>query len=224
MECAKTREAVERSTREGLASEPLTDTFPPIDPKHTALLVMDYQPAILGSLTDTEALLARVAAAIAVVRRSGGEVGYVRVAFDDADYDAIPAANRMATRVAAAGKALHSNSPATAVHEHVAPEPGDIIVRKIRVGAFSTTDLDQQLRNRGITTLILAGISTSGVVLSTVRDAADRDYQVFVLADASADPEPGVHDFLTQKIFPRQAHVITIAELDNLLTRPAGES
>jgi hypothetical protein len=45
-----------------------------------------------------------------------------------------------------------------------------------------------------------------------------------VLADASADPEPGVHDFLTQKIFPRQAHVITIAELDNLLTRPAGES
>jgi nicotinamidase-related amidase len=126
----------------------------------------------------------------------------------------------MGTLVASAGRAFHSESPATAVHEHVAPEPGDIIVRKTRVGAFSTTDLDQQLRDRDINTLILAGISTSGVVLSTVRDASDRDYRVFVLADASADRDPEVHDFLTEKIFPRQAHVITIAELRDLLPGP----
>jgi nicotinamidase-related amidase len=74
--------------------------------------------------------------------------------------------------------------------------------------------------DRGITTLILAGISTSGVVLSTVRDAADRDYRVLVLTDASADPEPGVHGFLTNKILPRQAQVITIAELESLLADP----
>ena len=91
-------------------------------------------------------------------------------------------------------------------------------MRKTRVGAFSTTDLDQQLRDRGIDTLILAGISTSGVVLSTVRDAADRDYRVYVLEDASADPDPEVHDLLIRKIFPRQAYVISIAELSNLLT------
>jgi nicotinamidase-related amidase len=101
----------------------------------------------------------------------------------------------------------------------VAPEPGDIIVRKTRVGAFSTTDLDRQLRDRGVTTVILAGISTSGVVLSTVRDAADRDYQVLVLADACADPQPGVHDFLTGQIFPRQASVITRAELKDVLSQ-----
>jgi nicotinamidase-related amidase len=200
----------------------MTDTLPAIDPRHTTLLVMDYQPAILGSLSDAGALLSRVAAAIAVVRRRGGQVGYVRVAFEDADYGALPATNKMAAHVAAAGRALHSDAPATAVHDHVAPEPGDIIVRKTRVGAFSTTDLDEQLRDRDMTTLILAGISTSGVVLSTVRDAADRDYQVFVLADASADPEPGVHEFLTEKIFPRQAHVITIAELKDLLAGPDG--
>jgi nicotinamidase-related amidase len=198
----------------------VTDTLPAIDPKHTALLVMDYQPAALGSLSDAEALLSRVAGVIAVVRRHGGQIGYVRVAFEDADYDAIPATSWMGTRVASAGRAFHSESPATAVHEHVAPEPGDIIVRKTRVGAFSTTDLDQQLRDRAIDTLILAGISTSGVVLSTVRDASDRDYRVFVLADASADPDPEVHDFLTEKIFPRQAHVITIAELHDLLPGP----
>jgi nicotinamidase-related amidase len=54
-------------------------------------------------------------------------------------------------------------------------------------------------------------------VLSTVRDASDRDYRIFVLADGSADPDSHLHDVLTQKIFPRQAHVITIAELPGLL-------
>jgi len=75
-----------------------------------------------------------------------------------------------------------------------------------------------------IATLILAGVSTSGVVLSTVRDAADRDYRVFVLADATADPEPGVHGFLTERVFPRQAQVITVAQLDGLLSGTDGRS
>ena len=198
----------------------MTDTLPAVDPRRTALLVMDYQTGILGRLDQAEALLACAADAIAVVRGRGGQIGYVRVGFDDADYDAVPAHSRFAPLLAAAGPAMHSDSPATAVHDTVAPEPGDIAVRKTRVGAFSTTDLDRQLRDRGIINLILAGISTSGVVLSTVRDAADRDYRVFVLADACADPVPGLHEFLTEKIFPRQAHVITSAELKDLLSRP----
>jgi nicotinamidase-related amidase len=198
----------------------VTDTLPAIDPRRTALLVMDYQAGILGRLGEAEPLLACAADAIAVVRGHGGQIGYVRVAFDDADYDAVPAHSGFAPVLAAAGPAMHRDSPATAVHDTVAPEPGDIVVRKTRVGAFSTTDLDQQLRDRGIINLILAGISTSGVVLSTVRDAADRDYRVFVLADACADPVPGVHEFLTEKIFPRQAHVITSAELKDLLSGP----
>ena len=119
----------------------------------------------------------------------------------------------MAATLARVGRTFDADAPATAVHERVAPEAGDIVVRKTRVGAFSTTDLDEQLRGRAITTLILAGISTSGVVLSTVPDAVDRDYRVFVLADASADPQPEVHEFLTERIFPRQAHVITTAQL-----------
>jgi nicotinamidase-related amidase len=126
----------------------------------------------------------------------------------------------MGQRVATSGQAFHNDSPTTAVHERVAPENGDIAVRKTRVGAFSTTDLDSQLRERGIDTLILAGISTSGVVLSTVRDASDRDYRVLVLADATADPEPDVHEFLIERIFPRQADVITVAQLEALLSAP----
>jgi len=196
----------------------MTDPTPATDPRRTALLVMDYQNGIIGRLEDAEALLARVAHAIAVVRQHGGHVGYVRVAFEDADLDAVPPTSQFAGLVAQQGRDMHADSPATAVHESVAPEPGDIVVRKTRVGAFSTTDLDEQLRARQIGTLILAGISTSGVVLSTVRDASDRDYRVFVLADASADPRPGVHEFLTEQIFPNQAQVITIADLDPLLS------
>jgi len=196
----------------------MTDPTPAIDPRRTALLVMDYQNGIVGRLEDAEALLARVAHAIAVVRQHGGHIGYVRVAFEDADFDAIPTASQFAGLVAQSGRAMHADSPATAVHESVAPEPGDIVVRKTRVGAFSTTDLDDQLKAHEVQTLVLAGISTSGVVLSTVRDASDRDYRVFVLADASADPRPGVHEFLTEQIFPNQAQVITIADLDPLLS------
>jgi nicotinamidase-related amidase len=201
-----------------MADDAMDPTLPAIDPRRTALLVMDYQAGILGRLGEAEPLLSCAADAIAVVRARGGQIGYVRVAFDDADYDAVPPHSRFASLLATGREAMHNDSPATAVHDAVAPEPGDITVRKTRVGAFSTTDLDQQLRDRGITTLILAGISTSGVVLSTVRDAADRDYQVLVLADACADPVPGVHEFLVEKIFPRQAHVITSAELKDVLS------
>jgi nicotinamidase-related amidase len=196
----------------------MTESRRRIDPERSALLVMDYQPVVLGSLSDADELLSRVAEAISIVRRHGGQVGYVRVAFDDADYEAVPEHSAFAPALTTARAVLHNDSPATAIHERVAPEPGDIIVRKTRFGAFSTTDLAERLRDRAITTLILAGVSTSGVVLSTVRDAADRDYQMFVLADATADPEPGVHGFLTERVFPRQAHVIRVAQLDGLLS------
>jgi nicotinamidase-related amidase len=186
-----------------------------IDPQHAALLIMDYQPGILGRFDDADALLGRAAEAIAVARRRGAQVGYVRVAFEDDDYAAVPPTNKMFARLAG-GRANHDQTPDTAVHERVAPQPGDIIVRKVRVGAFSTTDLDEQLRTRQIDTLILAGVSTSGVVLSTVRDAADRDYRLFVLSDCCADPDPEVHNVLTTKVFARQADVITLADLPAL--------
>jgi nicotinamidase-related amidase len=200
----------------------MNETLPAIDPKTTALLVMDYQPAVLAMLADSESLLARAGEAIRMAREHGAQVGFVRVAFDDADYDAVPPHSRFAPILKAVGKGFHSDSPATAVHGDIAPQAGDIVVRKTRVGAFSTTDLDRQLKERGIVTLLLAGISTSGVVLSTVRDAADRDYQVFVIADASADREPDVHAFLTTKVFPSQATVVRVADLDRLLSPTEG--
>jgi nicotinamidase-related amidase len=199
----------------------VTDATPAVDPACTALLVMDYQAWVLDRTPRSAELLIRAADTIAMIRGYGGHIGYVRMAFEDPDYDAIPPTSMMGARIASAGRTFHASSPATAIPDHVAPQTGDIVVRKTRVGAFSTTDLDEQLRGRGIDTLILAGLSTSGVVLSTVRDAHDRDYRVFVLADLTADPDEEVHDFLIGRVFPRQAQVITSADLSGLMSRPA---
>ena len=194
----------------------MDSSTPSIDPRSAILLVMDYQPAILGNLPGVGELLARTAGAIATARACGMRIGYVRVAFDAADYEAVPQTNK-GFATAAAGRRMNADAPETAVHEAVAPQPGDIVVRKVRVGAFSTTDLAVRLRDAGIDTLVLAGVSTSGVVLSTVRDAADHDYRLYVLEDGCADRDGELHDVIMRKVFPRQAYVISIADLSGLL-------
>jgi nicotinamidase-related amidase len=188
-----------------------------LDPARTALLVMDYQPGIIERLEDGDALVARAQAALVAARAAGAHVGYVRVAFTDEDFDAMPEDAPMARVKQMPREAMHADSPGTQVDARVAPADGDIVVRKTRVGPFLTTDLDEQLRARGVDTLLLAGISTSGVVLSTVRDGHDRDYRLYVIADATADPLPDVHEALIEKIFPRQAEVIEVDDLAGLL-------
>ena len=194
----------------------MTDSIPKINPKQAILLVMDYQPAILDHVDNADLLLARMAETIKIARQGGLPVGYVRVAFEEADYAALPQSNKTFKAVAD-GRLFPSEAPETQVHPALTPKSGDIVVRKVRVGAFSTTDLHRQLRDREIDTLILAGIATSGVVLSTLRDAADRDYRLYVLEDACADRDPEVHAVLMQKVFPRQAYVMGAADLTNLL-------
>lgn len=95
---------------------------------------------------------------------------------------------------------------------------GDIVVRKTRVGSFSTTNLDLQLKSAGIDTLILTGVHTSGVILTTVREAHDLDYRVIVLSDACADPDPEIHEFLVTRILPKQALVCSSAALRRAMT------
>ena len=95
------------------------------------------------------------------------------------------------------------------IHPDVAPAPGDVVVTKRRVSAFTGSDLEVVLRAPGIDHLILTGIATSGVVLPTLRQAADLDYRLIVLADCCADNDPEVHRVLLEKVFPRQATVTT---------------
>jgi nicotinamidase-related amidase len=195
----------------------MTDLTTPLEADHTALLVMDYQAGIVVRVPASDELVARARAAIELVRGWGGQVGYVRVAFEDEDFD-VPETSRMGASVRGSGQAFRADSPTTAIDDRLAPEPGDVVVRKTRVGAFSTTDLHEQLQDLGVDTLVLAGISTSGVVLSTVIEAHDLDYRVFVLADGCADTDAEVHAFLLERIFPKRADVITSAKLPALLS------
>ncbi|WP_327400724.1 cysteine hydrolase [Streptomyces sp. NBC_01288] len=193
-----------------------TPSLPTITPERTALLVMDFQNGIVPVAPDSDALVERVKDTIAEVRAAGGAIGYVRVAFTEDDWSAVPDTNKSFSALAAA-KMLHHEDDATQIDGRITPEDGDIVVRKIRYGSGSTTDLHERLSDRGIDTLVLAGISTSGVVLSTVIDAADRDYRVFVLSDGVADPDAETHRVLVEKVFPSRAHVIDTTVLRQLL-------
>ena len=76
------------------------------------------------------------------------------------------------------------------------------------------------LRANDIETLILFGISTSGVVLSTVRHAADADYRLIVIKDCCADQDPEVHACLVDKVFPRQSTVVSADDFLNAYSYP----
>ncbi|HEX7307228.1 cysteine hydrolase [Lentzea sp.] len=160
--------------------------------ENTALPVMDYRTGIVGRIPGRRG--------VAGPRLRPGV--------------AIPPTSMMAALVTPGRQAaMHTDSPYTRIHSALSPSDGDIHVRKTRVGAFTTTELDAQLTNRGITSLVLAGISTSGVVLSTVREEMDRDCAITVVVDACADPDPATREFLTGTLFPRHATVTTTAKL-----------
>lgn len=188
-----------------------------IDPTRTALLVMDLQASVVARLDGADAFVARVKDAIAWARRHGLTVGFVRVGLTADEVAAVPSTNKAFAALAGFGDAMMPDAPGTQLLPELGVDDGDVVVRKRRVGAFSTTDLGAQLDRRGIDTLVLSGVATSGVVLSTVRDAADHDYRIVVLADGCADRDQEVHDVLVGKVFPRQADVVGVADLDDLI-------
>jgi len=179
-------------------------------PEGTALLVMDVQEGIVGRFADGPQYLDRLADAIAAARAASVPVVYVVVGFR-AGHPEISARNKTFGAIAASG-AYAEGDPAARIHAAVAPQPGDPVVTKRRVSAFAGSDLDVLLRGLGVTTLVLAGIATSGVVLSTVRQAADLDFGLVVLSDGCLDADPQVHAVLTEKVFARQADVRTVAQ------------
>jgi nicotinamidase-related amidase len=176
----------------------------------TALLVMDVQGDIVERFSGDAGYLPRLASAVEAARGAGIPVIYVTVAFRPGYPEASPR-NKTFSAVTETGRFIEG-SDSTRVHPAVAPVPGEVTVTKRRVSAFAGSDLDVVLRAGGITHLVLAGIATSGVVLSTLRQAADLDYHLVVLADACADPDPEVHRVLTEKVFPRQATVTATDE------------
>ena len=178
--------------------------------QNKALLVMDVQGATVKMLKDNTSFIPSVTKAIQTARSNKIPVIYVVVGFRKG-YPEV-SQNNKSFLVLKSGAMNLDTEEATKVHASVAPQPDDIIITKKRVSAFSGSDLEVVLRSFGIKHLVLTGIATSGVVLSTLREAADKDFKITVLSDCCADMDEEVHRVLTTKIFPRQAEVITSEE------------
>jgi len=176
----------------------------------TVLLLMDFQNGIVDRLGN-DAVLAAARRAADAARAKGVPVMFVRVAFRPG-YPEVSKNNAAFGAVAAHGDEMTQDAEATQISPALAPQPGEPIVLKRRVSAFTGSDLDVLLRGVGADSLVLAGIATSGVVLSTLRQAADLDYRLTVLADACGDADEEVHRVLTEKVFPRQATVMATDE------------
>jgi nicotinamidase-related amidase len=93
------------------------------------------------------------------------------------------------------------------------PREGDIVVTKRQWGAFYGTDLDLQLRRRGITTVVLGGIATNYGVESTARDGYERGYELVLVEDAMSARSAADHAFAFERIFPRLGRVCATAEV-----------
>ncbi|WP_166482861.1 MULTISPECIES: cysteine hydrolase family protein [Streptomyces] len=172
---------------------------------NTALLVLDFQRALVSSCLDGATAVERATVAIAKAHQAGLPViyGAVRLRPNHAE---VSDRNEMFAAVAQSG-AFDTGASTGEFHDEIAPADDDIVFVKRRVSAFSGSDLDVILRSLRIERVVLTGLFTSGVVLSTLREAADRDFQAIVLADACADPDPEVHKVLLTKVFPAQALV-----------------
>jgi nicotinamidase-related amidase len=182
-----------------------------------ALLVMDMQNGIVERLGDPiDPLLMTLADTLATARAAERPIVFVRVAFRPGAPEASP--RNLAFSAAAVTGAMGETDPATHIHPALAPQPGEIIVTKRRVSAFTGSDLAVVLSSLGVDSLVLTGIATSGVVLSTLREAADRDFALTVLSDGCLDRDPEVHRVLMEKVFPRQASVMTAAEWRSRIT------
>lgn len=96
-------------------------------------------------------------------------------------------------------------------------QPGDILVTKRSRGALATTDLEQQLRDRGVTQIVLTGISTSAGVESTAREAHERGFNVTLAADATTDSSADAYAYSLANTYPKIAETGTTAEILALL-------
>jgi len=162
----------------------------------SALIVGDLQVGIVENFAFAAPLVPTIRELVPRARAAGALIVFVRFGFrpNGTDVPGEPFASFYR-----AGPHFHEGHPGTEVAFDVAPE--DVVVLKRRTSAFAGTDLDLVLRARGVDAIALTGVATSAMVAATLYDAADRGYQLTVLRDGCADPDPAVHDVLVDRVF-----------------------
>jgi nicotinamidase-related amidase len=177
---------------------------------NTVLLVLDMQTSLLSRLPDATVFIGNVVKAIAHARTNNIPVLYVVVGFRHG----MPEVDTNNKSFAAMKERMGTVDMTEwmKIDTAIAPLSTEVVVIKRRFSAFTGSDLEVILRAQGIRHIVLTGISTGGVVLSTVREAADKDYRITVLSDGCVDGDLEVHRVLITKVFPRQADVMTVEE------------
>jgi hypothetical protein len=174
----------------------------------TALLLMDFQKTIINRFGEAgTALIPKVAAVKKAAEAAGMLVIMVRVAFRPG-YPEISDNNARFSGVKTRG-ALSEDDPESAIHEALAPNSGESVVTKHRVSAFRSTSLEQLLNAKDIKHVVLAGVATSGCVLSTFVEASDRDFKISVIEDCCLDADAEITDFLMKRIFSPNATILS---------------
>ena len=180
-----------------------------LDPK-PALVVVDLQNGIVV-LPGAKEALARTVELADAFRARGYPVVLVRVTFAADGADAVPGRTEAPRSAVARPDGWDQIAPELAGHDE------DIVVTKRNWSAFYGTDLDLQLRRRGVTQVVLTGVATSIGVESTARAAHEHGYHVVLATDAMADMQPEAHENSIKRIFPRLGETGTVAEILTLL-------
>lgn len=178
----------------------------------TALVVIDLQKGIVSRRVephDSATVVANTAKLLAAQRARGGFVVLVRVAFSADGLDRLrPVSDDPG--LAAAGTPPPDFSELV---PELRVQPSDHVLDKRQWGAFHATDLDLQLRRRGITTIVLCGIATCYGCESTARGAFELGYQQIFVEDAMASMTAADHEHTIRRIFPRIGRVRSTAEV-----------
>ncbi|WP_448658433.1 cysteine hydrolase family protein [Sphingomonas sp. CJ99] len=189
-----------------------------LDPATTALIVVDVQTdfaspdGLLGrvgvDLSSVPPALARIQALIAAARAAGATIAFMRVVTrPETDSDALK--TLMVRKGMPGGEAICRIEDGGADYFGVAPEPGDIEIDKLLYNSFHGTDLDDQLRARGIDTLVMTGFSTDCCVDQTARAAFHFGYHVFIVSDATAAYDPALHASALNILYKNCALLVT---------------
>ncbi len=180
-----------------------------IDPR-SALVVIDIQKGILTQPTvhDSRIIIDNVATLAKSFREKRLPVVLVRVGWSPDFGDTLKARVELPRPTGAVAANFMEYVDALD-----ADPARDILIFKRQWGAFYGTDLDLQLRRRGVTNIVLCGISTSIGVESTARDAFERGYNLTFAADAMSDRSAEAHDRALQIIFPRIGEIGTTADI-----------
>ena len=179
-----------------------------LDKSKTALLIADFYADMMSTIPHAveRRVVEKTQALQKAARDAGILICYSATVFRPG-YIEISDRNKTFSQRKTSGQPAIGD-PLQVIHSGVKPIEGEVVVGKHRVNALFGTDLDMTLKANDIHNLILLGYATSGVVLSTTRYAADLDYRLYIVEDCCADQDAEVHNFLTQRIFPRQADVV----------------